>query len=407
VHRFSDSGGTGDDARCSCSRVERPTDPRRVHRGLPGHGRKPSRTDGAASDGARRRSSFRVRIRDQGLCGTHERSGCQNPPSWGLDRVDQHNLPLDDAFSYNASGAGVTAYIVDSGIRITHNDFTGRATGGFTSINDGNGTNDCFGHGTHVAGTVGGATFGVAKGVDLIAVRVLDCSGNGTVSGAIAGVDWITQQAQANNVLPAVANMSLGAPVSPALDQAVQTSINAGVVYAVSAGNDATSACNQSPSRLGPALTAAASDSQDRRPSFSNFGSCVDLFAPGVSITSASIGSNSATQVRSGTSMASPHVAGAAALYLERNSTASPAAVASALTNNATSGAIANPGSGTPNRLLYTSFIGGAPPPGGTAVVIVLDATTAAVEYQWTMQPGARYILDLRAPDGSQWQSRR
>jgi subtilisin family serine protease len=284
----------------------------------------------------------------------------QTNATWGLDRIDQRNLPLSTTYTYNQTGAGVNVYVIDTGIRTTHNQFGGRATGAFTSINDGNGTNDCDGHGTHVSGTIGGSIHGVAKDVNLYAVRVLNCSGSGTWSGVIAGVDWVT----ANAVKPAVANMSLGGGASSVVDAAVANSIASGVVYAISAGNDNWNACNNSPARVGTAITVGATTTSDARASFSNWGSCVDIFAPGQSITSAYNSSNTATAILSGTSMSSPHVAGVAALYLETNPNATPAQVANALTSNATTNVISNPGTGSPNRLLYMGFLGGAPPPG-------------------------------------------
>jgi subtilisin family serine protease len=282
----------------------------------------------------------------------------QTNATWGLDRIDQRDLPLNGTYVYNADGTGVRAYIIDTGIRASHQEFGGRVSGGFTSISDGNGTNDCNGHGTHVAGTVGGTVYGVAKKVALIPVRVLNCQGSGTTSGVIAGVDWVT----ANHVKPAVANMSLGGGASSSLDNAVANSIAAGVTYAVAAGNSNANACNYSPARAGPALTVGATTSTDARASYSNFGSCLDLFAPGSSITSAWSTSNTATNTISGTSMASPHVAGVAALILQGSPAASPATVGQAITSNATTGKVTNAGSGSPNRLLYMGFIGG----GGT-----------------------------------------
>ncbi len=289
-----------------------------------------------------------------------ELTATQSSPTWGLDRVDQRNLPLSSSYTYNATGSGVTAYIIDTGIRSSHGEFGGRVAGGYTAISDGQGSNDCNGHGTHVAGTVGGTTYGVAKSVTLKPVRVLDCSGSGTNSGVIAGVDWVT----GNKTGPAVANMSLGGGVSSALDSAVQSSINAGVTYAVAAGNDSgANACNGSPSRVGAALTVGSSTNTDARSSFSNIGSCLDLFAPGSSITSAWHTSNTATNTISGTSMATPHVAGAAALYLQGNPSASPSTVSSAIVNGATANVLTNVGTGSPNRLLYSLLDGGSTPP--------------------------------------------
>ena len=278
-------------------------------------------------------------------------SATQSPATWGLDRIDQRALPLTNSYTYDRTGSGVTAYIIDTGIRATHNEFGGRVTAGATAINDGRGSSDCNGHGTHVAGTVGGSTYGVAKAVTLVPVRVLDCNGSGSTSGVIAGVDWVTSHHTSG---PAVANMSLGGGVSTTLDNAVSRSISDGVTYAVAAGNENTNACNGSPARVGSALTVGSTTSSDARSSFSNYGSCVDLFAPGSSITSAWWTSNTATNTISGTSMASPHVAGAAALYLQGHPTASPSTVSSAINGGATTGVVSNAGTGSPNRLLYS-----------------------------------------------------
>jgi aqualysin 1 len=280
-----------------------------------------------------------------------ELTATQTNPPWGLDRIGQASLPLNNSYSYTTTGSGVNVYIIDTGIRRTHTQFGGRALVGFDAIGDGRNTSDCNGHGTHVAGTVGGATYGVAKNVRLFAVRVLNCSGSGSNSGVIAGIDWVT----ANHIKPAVANMSLGGGASTALDTAVRNSIAAGVTYAVAAGNSNQNAANFSPSRVGEAITVGSTTQTDARSSFSNFGSVVDIFAPGSSILSAWFTSDTATATLSGTSMASPHTAGVAARFLQSNTSASPAQVRNEIVNVASLNRLSGIPTGTSNRLLFWS----------------------------------------------------
>ena len=278
-------------------------------------------------------------------------SGTQTNPTWGLDRVDQHSRPLDSSYTYDHTGSGVTVYIIDTGVRATHIDLAGRVGPGYTAINDGYGTSDCHGHGTHVAGTAAGTTHGAAKAVTVVPVRVLDCTGAGSMSGVIAGVDWVTAHHPAG--APAVANVSLGGGASSSLDTAMRNSISDGVTYTVAAGNENVDACTTSPARVAEALTVAASTSTDARASYSNWGSCVDLFAPGSAVTSASHSSDTATATMSGTSMAAPHTAGTAALYLSGSPAATPGTVTTAIINGATPNVITDT-AGSPNRLAYS-----------------------------------------------------
>ncbi len=289
--------------------------------------------------------------------------------TWGIDRIDQRALPLNGRYAYQESGAGVTAYIVDSGIRYSHSEFGGRASFGFDAF--GGDGSDCSGHGTHVSGTVGGATYGVAKGVSLVSVKVLDCNGSGTSSGVIAGLDWIASHA----ARPAVANMSLGGGVSQAVDDAVERLYVAGIATAVSAGNSNVDACTQSPARAPHAMTVGASDNVDARAYFSNYGTCVDWFAPGMSITSSAISGDLATAVMSGTSMASPHTTGAAALFLQKNPAATAQQVRDGLYAQSTKGVVTSASSAN-NHLLY-SFADSA-----AVIVAPNTAPTASFTFQ-------------------------
>jgi subtilisin family serine protease len=286
-----------------------------------------------------------------------------NPPSWGIDRIDQRNLPLDNNYTYDTTASNVHAYVIDTGIRITHSTFGGRATWGFNAIDTNN--TDCNGHGTHVAGTIGGSQYGVAKGVQLVAVKVLDCGGNGSFTQVVNGINWVTQ----NAIKPAVANMSLGAQGTDApTENAVRGAIASGVTFAIASGNSNANACNFTPARVAEAITVNASDTNDARASFSNYGNCTDIFGPGVNITSSWNTDDTATNTISGTSMATPHTAGVAALWLAAHPGDAPDAVQAALIANATPDKITNPGSGSPNRLLYTAP-GGGPGPGAPSVV--------------------------------------
>ncbi|HET7456135.1 MAG TPA: S8 family serine peptidase [Gemmatimonadaceae bacterium] len=332
-------------------------------------------------------------------------SDVQTGATWGLDRIDSHPLVLDGSYTYNTTASNVHAYIIDTGILFSHSEFGGRASAGYDAVTAGGSAEDCNGHGTHVSGTVGGSTYGVAKGVLLVAVRVLDCSGSGSTSGVIAGVDFVRQ----NAIKPAVANMSLGGGASSTLDQAVANAIASGVTFGIAAGNGnflgiAQDACTTSPARVASAITVSATDRTDTKASWANYGTCVDIFAPGVNITSAWYSSTTATNTISGTSMATPHVVGAAALYLAGDPLASPSTVAAALTGSATSGVVKSGGSGSPNLLLYS--LGGAttpppPPPSPTLTASFTKScsgftcyfdgggSTGATSYSWNFGDGA------------------
>jgi serine protease len=272
---------------------------------------------------------------------------------WGLDRMDQNSLPLNQTYSYSSTANNVNVYVIDTGILTTHQEFGGRAVSAIDLVDQDSDATDCNGHGTHVAGSIGSSTYGVAKNVKLYGVRVLNCAGSGSFSAVISGIEWVT----ANHVKPAIANMSLGGGISQAVDDAVTASIHAGVTYVVAAGNENSPACNSSPARVSGAITVGSSTSLDARSSFSNYGSCVSVFAPGSDILSTWIGSSVATHTISGTSMAAPHVAGLAALYVATHPSALPAEIKQAIIQGSLSGKISSIGLGSPNLLVNTSFL--------------------------------------------------
>ncbi|WP_285504514.1 S8 family serine peptidase [Actinokineospora sp. NBRC 105648] len=359
--------------------------------------------------------------------GTMRGAEVQTNPTWGIDRVDQRDTTLDRKYEYNATGEGVTVYSVDSGVRISHQDFEGRAKSGYDFLDKDNDASDCNGHGTHTSGTAVSKTYGVAKKAKLVALRVLGCDNNGPDSLLSDAVEWIT----ANGVKPAVVNISIGQFETGIGDEQIQASIRAGFNYAVAAGNNnGASACDYSPARVPEAITVASIDQGDRRSSFSNIGTCVDIYAPGGNITSLSYSSDTGTAGNSGTSMATPHVAGAVALYLQGHPNATPAEVTKAITDLATPGKVTDPGTGSPNKLLYTKDITATPGPGpdptcakqtNGADVAVPDAgaaatspitvsgcsgnasATASVEVAIAHPYRGDLAVDLIAPDGTSY----
>ena len=316
----------------------------------------------------------------------------QSNATWGLDRIDQRSLPLNSSYNYSFDGTGTNVYIIDSGINIAHNEFGNRARNG-ANFSSESSSNDCNGHGTHVAGTVGGSQYGVAKNVNLVSVKVFGCNGTGSTSSIISALDWVINDASG----PSVINMSLGGSVSQALNQAVSDAYNEGLPVVVAAGNDGTSACTSSPASAVEAITVGATTSADSRSSFSNYGSCVDIFAPGTSITSAAHNSNSGTRTLDGTSMAAPHVAGVVALLLDENPARTPAQISTLLNSNSTKGKLSNLLTGSPNRLLYSVNSNSEPS---------LDLNISSVRYEYAQCNNATrhgFIDWSAAPDATNY----
>ncbi|QTR03627.1 S8 family serine peptidase [Saccharothrix algeriensis] len=328
-------------------------------------------------------------------------SGVQpNPPSWGLDRVDQRDRPLNNSYTYPNTGTGVHVYVIDTGIRASHGEFGGRASFDYNAIDTNN--TDCNGHGTHVAGTIGGATAGVAKDVRLHGVKVLDCEGRGTVANAVAGLDWVV----ANQAKPAVANLSLGSPPNDLFDSAVKRTIDAGVTVVAAAGNSEGDACQQSPARLPEAITVGATNRDDQKAWFSNFGACTDLFAPGEDITSAWMDADDSFETISGTSMAAPHVAGVVAQNLVARPTATPAALRDTLVHLSTRDRIADPGTGSPNLLLHASLPVEAGPDRlirGEELTVGQSRTSLNGKYFLVLQPDGNLVLYVKAEGRPLW----
>ena len=341
-------------------------------------------------------------------------SDTQNGATWGIDRIDQRALPLNQTYTYTATGSGVTAYVIDSGINSANTEFTGRILNGFTAINDGRGTDDCLGHGTHVSGTIGGTTYGIAKHVSIVHVRVFDCTGSGTTATVIAGIDWMISNHAAG--APAVANMSLGGAYSSTFNASVAKGVTDGVTIAVAAGNENIDACTKSPASEASVIAVGATQSDDQRASFSNWGTCVDVFAPGLGIRSAYIATSTqpaatSTATMSGTSMATPHVAGVAALYLQNNKTATPAAVRTAILGAATRNVVLNAGSGSPSSLIYSASFTSAPAsvPGAPGSPKVTAVGNKTVSLGWTVPVDnggsaiTDYVIDYQPYAGSTW----